>query len=77
MGSGPLSELLKQVEDYRGLEGKLGIDGPDYVAIDSTIGDEPSDPSAPLKPENVYPIVQEFEVTVPTEGFVYDELKIV
>jgi hypothetical protein len=77
VGSGPLSELLKQVEDYRGLEGKLGIDGPDYVAIDSTIGDEPSDPSAPLKPENVYPIVQEFEVTVPTEGFVYDELKIV
>jgi len=75
--SGPLSELLKQVEKYRGMEEKLGINGPDYVTIDSTIGDEPGDPSAPLKPEDVYPIVQEYEVTVPTEGFVYDELKLV
>jgi hypothetical protein len=75
--SGPLSELLQQVEQFRGIEEKLGINGPDYVSIDSTIGDEPSDPDAPLKPESVYPIVQEFEVTVPTEGFVYDELKLV
>jgi hypothetical protein len=69
--------LLDQVEQYRGLEMKLGINGPDYVTVDSTVGDEPDDPDAPLNPENVYPIVQEYEVTVPTEGFVYDELKLV
>lgn len=77
VNSGPLKELLEQVEIYRGKEEKLGINGPDYVTIDSTIGDEPGDPNAPLKPENIYPIVQEFEVTVPTEGFVYDELKLI
>ena len=76
LNSGPLKELLDQVEQYRGQEEKLGINGPDYVTVDSTIGDEPGDPNGPLKPEDVYPIVQEFEVTVPTEGFVYDELKL-
>ncbi len=75
--SGLLADLLKQVEQFRGVEEKLGINGPDYVTIDSTIGDEPGDPDAPLTPEGTYPIVQEFEVTVPTEGFVYDELKLV
>lgn len=75
--SGPLSDLLGQVEQYRGQEEKLGINGADYVTVDSTIGDEAGDPSGPLKPENIYPVVQEYEVTVPTEGFVYDELKLV
>jgi hypothetical protein len=74
---GPLAELLQQVAQYRGEEAKLGINGPDYVTVDSTIGDEPGDPDAPLTPQDIYPIVQEFEVTVPTEGFVYDELKLV
>jgi hypothetical protein len=77
VNSGPLKELLDQVAQYRGMEEKLGINGPDYVTVDSTIGDEPGDPAGPLKPEDVYPIVQEYEVTVPTEGFVYDELKLV
>lgn len=77
VNSGPLSELLKQVDIYRDQEAKLGINGPDYVTVDSTVTDEPGDPNGPLLPENVYPIVQEFEVTVPTEGFVYDELKLV
>lgn len=76
-GSGPLKELLDQVVQYRDQEEKLGINGPDYVTVDSTIGDEPADPTAPLTPEDVYPVVQEFEVTVPTEGFVYDELKLI
>lgn len=75
--SGPLGDLLGQVEQYRGQEEKLGVNGADYVTVDSTIGDESGDPSGPLKPENVYPVVQEYEVTVPTEGFVYDELKLV
>ncbi|WP_232318562.1 hypothetical protein [Sphingomonas sp. TDK1] len=77
VNNGPLADLLKQVAQYRDQEAKLGINGPDYVTVDSTIGDEPGDPNAPLTPENIYPIVQEFEVTVPTEGFVYDELKLV
>jgi hypothetical protein len=77
IAAGPLADLLKQVEQYRDQEVKLGINGPDYVTVDSTIGDEPGDPGAPLTPQDVYPIVQEFEVTVPTEGFVYDELKLV
>lgn len=77
VNSGLLSELLKQVDIYRDQETKLGINGPDYVTVDSTVTDEPGDPNGPLSPENVYPIVQEFEVTVPTEGFVYDELKLV
>lgn len=75
--SGPLGDLLGQVEQYRGQEEKLGINGADYVTVDSTIGDESGDPTGPLKPENIYPVVQEYEVTVPTEGFVYDELKLV
>ena len=75
--SGALKDLLSTVEDRRTDEGKLGINGQDYVTINSTIGDEAGDPAAPLRPEDVYPIVQQFEVTVPTEGFVYDELKLV
>ena len=76
-GSGPLKALLDEIAKRRDVEEGLGIDGPDYVTVDSTIGDEPSDPNAPLKPSDVYPIVQEFEVTVPTEGFVYDELTMI
>jgi hypothetical protein len=76
-GAGPLKNLLAEIAKRRDVEEGLGIDGPDYVTVDSTVGDEPSDPNAPLKPSDVYPIVQEFEVTVPTEGFVYDEIRMI
>lgn len=29
-----------------------------------------------MKPQEVFPVVNEFDVTVPTEGFVYDELRV-
>jgi hypothetical protein len=69
----PLKGLLEGIETIRSREGQLGVDGPDYVTVDSTVGA----PSAALKPENVYPVIDEFECTVPTDGFVYDALEVV
>lgn len=66
----PLKSLLKEIKDQRDREDALGIDGPEYVTVDST----PGAPANPASPEDVYPIVDEFEVTMPTDGFVYDEL---
>jgi len=73
-----LDEPIKAAILARGegtIEG-LGLDGPDYVTVDSA-PNAPPVPGAPLTPEDVYPIIQEFEVTVPTDGFVYDELGLV
>ena len=67
----PLKGLLTEIEAVRAAQGALGIDGPDYVVVDSTVG-APGAPQSPV--ERAYPIVDEFEVTLPTEGFVYDEL---
>ncbi len=69
---GLLAELLKEIENFRQREAYLGVEGPDYVTVDST----PGSPNSPTKPEGVYPIVNEFDITVPTDGFVYDELKV-
>jgi hypothetical protein len=69
----PLKGLLADIEKIRQNQTSLGINGPDYVTVNSTVGA----PSGPLKPENVYPIIDEFEVTVPTEGFVYDNLEVI
>jgi hypothetical protein len=68
--SGPVAALLAEIETRRAQEAGLGISGPDYVTVAST----PGAPADPLTPEGVYPIVDEFSVTVPTDGFVYDEL---
>jgi hypothetical protein len=68
----PLKSLLRDVETIRSNQRALGIDGPEYVTVSSTVGAPPG----PLKPENVYPIVDEFDVTLPTEGFVYDALTV-
>jgi hypothetical protein len=73
VNSGPLSGLLTEIEAFRGRERKLGLGGPDYVTVDST----PGAPADPAKPEGVYPVVDQFEVTMPTDGFVYDELNVV
>jgi hypothetical protein len=72
VGSGPLSSLLAEIEKFRDRERKLGLGGPDYVTVDST----PGAPADPAKPEGVYPIVDQFDVTMPTDGFVYDELNV-
>ncbi len=69
---GPLKDLLDEVEEYRGREEALGVDGPNYVEVDSTVG-APTDPATP---EGVYPLVNEFDIVLPTDGFVYDELNL-
>ena len=69
----PLKTLLTSLQEIRNAQAALGINGPEYVTVDSTVGA----PADPLKPEAVYPIIDQFEVTVPTDGFVYDELKVV
>ena len=70
--AGPLSALLSDVEKYRDREAKLGVNGADYVTVSST----PGAPADPAKPEGVYPIIDQFDVTMPTDGFVYDELDV-
>jgi hypothetical protein len=70
VNAGPLSGMLESIEERRAQEDDLGVDGPDYVTVSST----PGAPADPLSPEGVYPIVDDFSVTVPTDGFVYDEL---
>lgn len=72
INAGPLAGLLTEIEKYRERENKLGLNGADYVTVDSTAGA----PADPAKPEGVYPVVEEFDVTMPTDGFVYDELKV-
>ena len=62
----------KEIEQYRDREHKLGLDGADWVTVSAT----PGAPADPAKPEGVYPVIDEFDVTVPTEGFVYDELNV-
>ena len=66
----PLSTLIADLEKFRTREGKLGLTGADWVTVDAT----PGAPADPAKPEGVYPVVDEFDVTMPTDGFVYDEL---
>lgn len=70
---GPLAELLTAVEATRGAEEQLGVNGPDWVTVDATPGAPENAPT----PQLVYPLVAEFDVTVPTDGFVYDELRVV
>ncbi len=71
--SGPLADLLKDIEGYRTREGNLGLNGADYITVDST----PGAPADPAEPEGVYPLLDQFDVTMPTDGFVYDELKVI
>jgi len=70
--TGPLKDLIEELEAFREKEGALGVDGPNYVTVDSSVGA----PEDPQKPEGVFPIIDEFDVTVPTDGFVYDELEL-
>jgi len=70
INGGPLKDLITEIETYREREAKLGMNGPDYVTVEST----PGAPPDPAKPEGVYPVIDQFDVTVATEGFVYDQL---
>jgi hypothetical protein len=71
--SGALADLLKEIEKYRNREEGLGLNGADWVTVSAT----PGAPADPATPEGVYPVIDEFDVTMPTDGFVYDELDVV
>jgi hypothetical protein len=71
----PLKQLLIDIAARRTEETRLGVNGPNYVTVESSVGG-PSEPPPEPTPESVFPIVHEFEVNVPTDGFVYDELLI-
>jgi hypothetical protein len=75
VNNGPLADLLTEVEDIRKAQGALGTESIDYVTVDTDVHDHNGGNA--LKPEDVYPVISEFEVTVPTDGFVYDELNLV
>jgi hypothetical protein len=68
----PLKGVLDDILERRKREDDLGVDSPDYV----TVGDGVTENPDPATPEGVYPIVHEFTVTVPTDGFVYERLHI-
>jgi hypothetical protein len=71
----PLKGLLTEMTDLRKNQAKVVGTGPDYVeATTAVVSSTTGAPTGPLKPEHVYPVVDEFEVTVPSEGFVYDDL---
>lgn len=72
LNSGPLKTILDDIRKRRSNENNLGKDSYDYVTITSTVGA----PSTALTPEKVFPIIDEFDVTLPTEGFIYDEILI-
>jgi hypothetical protein len=70
----PLKTLLNDIDKVREDQSALGMDGPEYVVANS---DSSSTSSSTVKADQVYPIIHEFDVTVPTDGFVYDELTLV
>jgi|GEM_PF-1062031 len=72
LDTGPLKTLMNDLASRRSDESALGQGGYDYVTVDSTVGA----PDGAVSPENIYPIIDEFDVTLPTEGFVYDEVLI-
>ncbi|GIX21861.1 MAG: hypothetical protein KatS3mg121_0644 [Gammaproteobacteria bacterium] len=74
LDSGPLKAVLEEVENFRRREASLTT-GPDY-AVTNVVGGTPGAPDGALSPQDLYPIIDEFDVTVPTEGFVYDRLLI-
>jgi len=70
--AGELAQLLTAFEARRAQESSLGRSGPEWITISSTASDSPE----PASPEGVFPIVDQFEVTVPTPGFVYERLEL-
>ncbi len=61
----PLGKMLADIEAQRAAE-LLGSPGPDYVTLDGEVAPSRADSAT------AYPVIDEFEVMVPTEGFVYD-----
>ncbi|WP_110181873.1 hypothetical protein [Nocardioides solisilvae] len=69
----PLKGVLDAIAARRAAEGGLGVDGPEYVTADTAVADAGIDPA---QPEGIFPVVDEFDVTLPTDGFVYERLDI-
>lgn len=73
----PLKSMLGAIEKLRADQQQVASVGPDYVSSSTVVVDTTTGaPPGPLGPEDVYPVIDEFEVTVPTEGFVYDDLQV-
>ena len=69
----PLADLLSTIDARRQAETSVGTSGPDWATVYARgAGTAPE----PASPQGVYPIVSEFDITVPTEGFVYDRLEL-
>jgi hypothetical protein len=69
--SGVLKKLIADIEKRRDDETKAA-DGPDYAVVSA----DPGAPDSGLKPQDVFPIINQYDVTVPTDGFIYDRLVI-
>ena len=66
----PVATLLQEIATRRTAE-QAALPGPDYVTYDGMVPPGREDAAA------AYPVVDEFEVTVPTEGFVYEPLDVI
>jgi hypothetical protein len=64
----PLGKLLADIE-LRRQDERTALPGPDYVTLDGTIPPTREGSAA------AYPVVDEFDVVVPTEGFIYDSIE--
>ena len=64
-----LGTLISDIQARREKE-RLAAPGPDYVTLDGEVA-----PSREASAD-AYPVIDEFEVTIPTDGFVYEHLDI-
>jgi hypothetical protein len=65
----PLGDLLSEVEERREREKEVPR-GPDFVTMDGEAAPGLDDAT------DLYPVVEEFEVVLPTEGFLYESVDI-
>jgi len=64
-----LGQLLADIKAERDLEGLAKV-GPDYVTLDGEVAPDQQDDA------KAFPIISEFDIILPTEGFAYDKVTI-
>lgn len=69
LSASELDELIKRIEEQRALENKP-LASPEYLTQTGEHAPAPDDAV------NAYPVIAEYDVVVPTEGFLYDRLDI-